>query len=513
MSTQKRILKTSLIVSLIAFLGYILALVKNIIIAYLFGAKGVTDAYLVATTLPELLVLPLGGAILNALIPVFIEYREKNEEDAWRMISPIINITLISSIVVVGVCFILSPWIISLIAPGLTSSLRSLSVHLFKILLPSVIFLMLGSILTGILNSYYCFNIPTIATSVPTLAIILSAILLTPRLGISSLAIGSLLGSVFVFLLQLIFIFKRKVGYYWLSVDFNHEGIKRITRMALAIILVIAISKINVIIDRIMASFLAEGSISVLNYGFTLVGMIHTVFLLSVATVSYPSMSKEALQKDVSAYQKIVRDAYKIIALIAIPASVGLMILSQPIISLLYQRGAFDVYASLESGKVLFFYSIGLFFMGLNTILARAFLSIKETMIFVKIGFLSFFSNIILNFVLMKLMGVTGLALSTSFAYIIIVGCWFMSLRGKGYFDFNREDFSYLAKIIAASFIMGAVVFLLKIIEIPLNRVVWLCLLILGGAWTYFMSLWILKVEEVNATLRIFSRCLKNYNI
>ncbi|MDP3014573.1 MAG: murein biosynthesis integral membrane protein MurJ, partial [Candidatus Subteraquimicrobiales bacterium] len=253
-----------------------------------------------------------------------------------------------------------------------------LALLLTRIMFPAVLFMALAGLAMGILNSYEHFTAPAIAPVLWNLVIILMVVFASSRWGVVSLALGITLGSLVQFLFQLPFIRKREARYS-LILNWRHPGVKEVGALIIPVVLSLASTEINVVVDTRFASTLVTGSIASLGYAVRLWTLPISLFAIAAATVLFPSFSRLAAKGDIKGLRQTFSQGIRMVFSILIPASVGLMVLCIPIVRLIFERGEFTKTSTLFTAGALFYYSIGIFAAGGLHLVNRTFYSIKDT--------------------------------------------------------------------------------------------------------------------------------------
>ena len=280
-------------------------------------------------------------------------------------------------------------------------------------------------------------------------------------------------------------------------------------QIALPVILGASVNQINVLVDRTLASGLAIGGISALNYANRIDGFVQGMVVASISTVMYPMNSKMAAEGNIKGLKSSVSEAINLINLLVIPATVGAMLFAEPIVNLLFGRGAFDLEALTMTTSALFFYSIGMLGYGLRQIISRAFYSMQDTKTPVINASIAVVINIILNLVLSRFLGIGGLALATSISALICTGLLFISFRKKmGAFGLKDMVISGI-KIISASLVMGMVARLTnQLLQKYVSADLALLVAIGIGAGIYFVMILFMKIKEVDNMVDAMKRRL-----
>ena len=432
-------------------LSRILGLVREVVVADQFGASGAYDAYLIAFFIPHFLRRLLAeGALSNAFIPLYKEQLEQGRSKADHFASTVLSAALLvfPFIVILGELF--APFLVPLLADGFDAAQQTLAVELSRLTFPFIMLVGLAAIVMGILNSHGQFFGPALAPVMLNVGIIVS-VLVFRGLEATSLAIGVLLGGSAQLLMQLPLL-KGKFKFRW-NLNWKDEHLRQMLKLVLPGILGLAVVQINVLVDNKLASHLEEGSISALQFAIRLFQLPLGVFAVAISTAIFPRLSgiaKNALPP--------LRQGVLLCALILIPASVGLWILAEDLIRLLFEHGAFTPDDTARTLHALQFYVIGLVPYGLVTVLTRAFYSLKDGKSPVIISATAVAVNVIFALLLVGSMGVGGLALSTSIAgWAQLALTWIQlsrSLKGSLIQGIGKP----LTKSLFATALMGAAV-------------------------------------------------------
>lgn len=399
-----------------SILSKILGIFREIITAYFFGTTSYLDAYLIATTIPNFIMhLIVGSTFLVAFINLFNKLIYKNDENqAWRFASNIINLSIIIfGLILIPFSILFAGWIVKLFAPGFSKSTYELSVSLTRIMLPSMIFFVLTTISQGILNSYEHFTAPGLKSIILNLTMILVIVLGYKIFGIYSLAIGFLLASVFQFIVQIPVLIPR-IKIYFFSINFLDKNFQYFFTLFLPLSIVMGINQLNILVDRIIASTLFEGSISALSYSSHLMEASENIFGVSLATVIFPRLSSLSFKNQSEEFENLITKSLSVLFYSTLPITFGFIFFGKPIITILFQRGNFNIMSTNMTNKALVYYSFAAFFMSANYVLIRTLYVLEKVKITVIISSVSLILNIILNILLSRLIGIGGITLATS---------------------------------------------------------------------------------------------------
>ena len=357
-------------------------------------------------------------------------------------------------------------------------------------------------VFAGYLRGHENYIAPALI-GLPMNIIIIGSLFISTGTSIYVIAVGSVIATASQLLILLPYI--RKVGYHYKPIiDFKDEHLKTMVLIALPIIAGASVNQINILIDRTLASGIAVGGISALNYANRLNGFVQGLFVASITTVMYPMISKMAAEDNLKGLKNTISEAISIISLLVIPATVGAMIFSEEIVSLLFGRGAFTLEEIKMTGAALFYYSIGMIAFGLRDILSRAFYALQDTKTPMINASIAVVINIVLNIILSKYLGIGGLALATSISAIIGTGLLFITLRRKiGGFGLKEISKSFI-KISFASVVMGFIALgSFNFLKQDSRESLALIIAIGVGAIVYGVLVYFMRIPEVERTLEL----------
>ena len=454
MKRKKEILSGALFMMMGTMLSRILGLVRESVMAYLFGATPIYDAFLIAFLVPNLLRQLLAeGALSSSFIPVFNERLVKEgRNSAWRLFNLLLSTLLVLFLALLFIGYLILPYLVKGLAPGFSPQVYHLCLSLSKVTLPFIAFISFAALSMGILNSFGNFFIPGIAPIFFNISIIALSLFFYKSLGIYSVALGATIGGALQWIFQMIWV--RKLGWkFHPIIDLKDEGLRKICLMMLPLTLGLAINQVQNLADKIIASLISPGGISVLNYAFRLYQLPMGIFAVSFSTVALPLLSRDALAESMEEFEETLSSALKLALFVMVPASIFLFLFSGDLIKLIFYRGSFTHWAFKNTSMTLKFYSLGLAFAGLTHILLRSFYALKNTRTPVFISILVVFINVILNFLFGKIFGPPGLALATSVAFAIN----FCLLRWKllSYYKVNFRLVRFLGVLLFPSVILG----------------------------------------------------------
>jgi putative peptidoglycan lipid II flippase len=361
-------------------------------------------------------------------------------------------------VIITAAGWLLSPYLVPLVAPGFPRDISALAGDLTGITLLTIVFLGLASLLSGIFYSYERFGCPGMVKTAQNVTNVVALIVLAPFIGIYALAVSAVLGAVAQVLVQAPIVWKFR-AYYKPRVDLKSPALRHMGRVSLPLFLGASGTRLGKVTDRIFASLLQSGSLSALSYGHRLTYAAFELFVDSLTTVLFPFLSKKAAVEGHEELGQRLSKCLRMLFWIVFPLSVGIVLLHEPVVRLVYQRGAFDENSVSLTGQAVMFYAVGLWAYSLSNVLSFAFYSVQQTKAPVAIGLVRLAIKILLSFLLVGPMGHAGLALAESLSFIVKAGLLFIFLPVELRRIEYRPVFASFGTTVAASGAMGIIVF------------------------------------------------------
>ncbi len=402
-----KLIKTTFLVMFATALSRVIGYVREVVVAAYYGTGFEVDAYRVAIQLPNLFRLIMGDTVIAAaFIPIFSSYLAKNrEEEGWEVSSRIIVLTSILMIVLTLLGEIFALPLIRVLAPGFAEKpeTMSLAISLTRIMFPALIFMVLGGLFSGILNSYKIFFRPAISPVIWNLVIISFIVVFSGLYGIYAFATGLLVASILQSVIQTpFFAFRKKL--FKLKADFRHPDVIRFLVLLTPIIISSATSNINTIIDTRFASYLTTGVVAALGYAIRIYLVPAGVFGVAVSTVLFPRLSEfEALNEE-EKFRENLSYGMRVLVYIMFPVTSFFFFFALPMVRILFERGAFKYSDSLLTAAPLAMYSLGLIAYSLTTLLSRAYYSKQDSKTPLYIAGISIIVNYFGDWFFMKVM-------------------------------------------------------------------------------------------------------------
>lgn len=424
MSEKKKISAATAVMGAATGLSRIAGLVRDMVVASLFGAGFGTDAFFMAFTIPNLLRRFFAeGALTAAFVPTFSTvYHKDGTAEAQR----VANICWTLLILVMAGVTLVGIWASPLIVRGIGAGYGAVAGKLVltdllnRLMFPYIFFVSLLALITGILNVLGHYFFPSFSTVLLNLSMIACALLLSPFFPVQpiiALAIGVLVGGVLQLAIQFP-VLRRKGILLRFDFHFTHPAVKRVARLMLPGLAGVAIYQINVVVSRLLASFLPEGSVSYLYYGQRLFELPQGVFVVSLAQAVLPAMSRQAAVGDREGLKESLRFSLVLVSIVTLPAAAGLMVCAVPVYSLFFMRGAFSYLDVSQTAMALCAYAPGLLFVGVSRILVPTFYALQDTRTPVWISFWTLVVNALLGVLLMGPLRHVGLALALSLSSV-----------------------------------------------------------------------------------------------
>lgn len=523
-NNNNTIAKSATAVGLAVMCSRVLGLVREQIFAGLFGAGVTYDAFVVAFRIPNLLRDLFGeGALSAAFVTVFTAYdTTRPQEDTRRLASNVLTFILILLSLLTLLAVYFSGPLVHLLAPdfSLTAGKAELTEKLTRIMLPFLVFISLSAVVMGMLNTKGKFFIPAMASSFFNLGSIVGGVSLAfilPRYGqpaIVGMAIGTLVGGMMQLGIQIPALLKT--GFRYRPVlDLGDPGLHRILRLMIPATIGLSATQINIFVNTNFASTCGDGAVSWLYYAFRLVQLPIGVFGVALSIAMLPVLAKQAAEKDIEKMKKTMISSLTLVFALTLPATAWLMLLSEPIIRIIFERGAFTPFDTTATAQTLTFFSIGLFAYSANKVLVPAFYALDKTKYPVIASFLAVAFNIVIVYFTIDQFQHLAIAFSTSCTMLINFTFLMVVLyRSMGGYPLTALIMA-LAKIGAACFGLTVTVLLLKPFLISLlagnliQQASGLSLLFFTSGTSYAILLYFLQLDEMNILFQKIADKLK----
>lgn len=446
----------------------VLGLVRDTVMAYLFGAGGQMDAYNVAFRFPNLVRdLFAEGAMSAAFVPTFTRHLSPDSrERAWRLGNLVITALLgaTSILVLLGIVFAQPLTTFFAGAYAAVPGKLELTTQLTRVMFPFLTLVAVAAAFMGMLNALHRFFVPALSPALFNVGSILTTIALVPVMPMVGLpaimapAIGVLVGGLGQVVAQWPLL--RREGFRFRPViDFKDPGLREVLALMGPGVLGLAAVQINILVNTSLATRAGDGPASWLNYAFRLMYLPIGLFGVSIATAALPSLSRHAARDDVHEVRQTISHGLRLMLMLNVPATVGLVALATPIVGMIFERGRFSAADTAATAAALAFYAPGLIGYSAVKIAAPSFYALRDSRTPALVSMATVAVNVVLNITLARLIGYKGLALGTALAALFNAGSLLYVLRRRlGGLD-ERAITTALGKIALASLVMGAVAF------------------------------------------------------
>lgn len=499
--------QTALLMAIFTLGMKVIGFIREMVLANYYGAGIITDSYVMAQSIPNMLFASLFSAVAISYMPTFSKkYELEGEAEANLFTSKVLNILVIISGISVLLGFLCPDLLVGFFAPEFSFEQSALTERYLRITMCLLLFSSVSTLLEAYLQ-YKGVFLPQIIMGYTQSAAVIVFTIISAYTSHYYLAFGILAGNIVRCLC--IVMLSRKKGLRYTSNWKLGEVTKTIVALALPIFIGGSVAQINAFVDKSLASGLVEGSVAALNYANLISTMIQTVTATVLVTLIYPKLTQANSLQDYDRVNNIMELGMSVVFIIAVPCTLGAMVYSEPVIQAVYERGAFDASASALTAPAFFGYSVGILFLSLNLLLTKLYYSMGDTKTPVGYGIVSALVNIVLNFVLVVPLQQGGLALATSIAAGVNTVQLYFGLRRKYPQIQLLRSKRKVVKILgatAAAVAVSKVAYgvLIGIESIP--GLISLGLAVCVAAVVYLVLLIVCKIDEVTLIKDLFHR-------
>ncbi|OGW61614.1 MAG: hypothetical protein A2V83_00680, partial [Nitrospirae bacterium RBG_16_64_22] len=412
------------IVGLVAVsgLGYVLSFAKNLVIAGIFGAGKETDALFVTMGLPEVLFFAVNGAVYLSLVTLYNREMEAGRAAAAaRLAGATVNLVFVGGAILGAASYMGAPYLVWVLAPGFPLETQELTVRLIRLTSFSFAFVGVWSTLTALANARERFFVPALIHNIPNAVIIGGLLVLSSSWGIGVAAGGYTVGYAVAVILLVTWIFWRREARLDFRAGLSPGVLYPVVALSVPFVAASLLNKLMITVSRFFASYLPEGSVAILTFAYVPVNFVHNVLTVSFLTVLFARLTVIAGRGEADRVGELVDRAARHIAILMIPAGVFLAVLAEPVIRLVFERGAFGAEATTEAAWTLMFYAPEMVALGWLSLFLRASFARGEVYLYLKAMVAAFLVNAGLGALLGPKLGVAGLALALVLA--TFVGC------------------------------------------------------------------------------------------
>lgn len=528
--TKKRLAVAAAFLVIATAGSRVLGLIREIAQVYYLGLGDQMSAFTAAQKLPNLIRALLADAALSAaFIPVFSGLIEKGKRrEAWQLAYTVSVIVAVGLGIVSVLGMIFAPQVVKFVAPGFKPQMIPLTISLTRIMFPQLVALGLAGIAMGILNAYDHFSTPAIAPIVWNLIIIVGLVAFSfitgyrtadggiKDSGFQILAWATVVGTVVQLLIQLPSVWKRR----WheagerLRLNFRDPALWQMAKILGPVMISLGIINFNALVDTQFASLLSDkGAVAYIDKAFRLFQLPQGVFAIAIGTVLFPALSRHATSERFKEFREDLSLGIRQILFLTLPFSAFFIVLSLPTVRLIYEHGSQVNASEIASvGTALTFFSVGMAFVSVNTLLNRAFYSIRKSWVPLTVGVANLALNALLDWALYRPLGVGGITLSTSLVSIFNFFALLVLLNPRiGGVDGRRVAWS-AARMLIALIPLSAVAYVVWwALDASLGRNLWAQVVSTGVAYlsggaVYLGAAWAMRIPEVRDVLQIVRR-------
>jgi putative peptidoglycan lipid II flippase len=529
--SNQQIARAALVVLMGFLASGILGLVRTAIISATFGTGDALDAFVWAQRFPELIfVLVAGGALGSSFIPVYARIREQDTAQAWRLASAVMTLSTLAAGLLSLIVVLLAPAIVrSLLAPAAAPDVQALTADMMRIMMITPLVFSISGLLMGILHAHQLFFLPSLAISMNNIGLMIGALVIAPALppaagvaqvgsaNVYGLAYGAVLSAVLHLLVQLPGL-RRIDARLQPLFDYRLPGVAAVLRLMGPRVLGLGVVQVNFLVNAMFTSGMVSGSAAALVTAFTLMFFALGVIGQSLGSAVFPSLSALAAASDMAGFKDRLASALRSVLFLAFPATAALILLAEPLITVLFERGEWTAESTAATAWALAFYATGMAGFALLEVLSRAFYALEDTWTPVKIGLVAMIANIVLSILFIQFIGdpaslargpFAGLALANALTTNLeALALWGLLRRRIGSVN-DRQVLRGAGKALAAALGMGGALWLLLTLLSAQSALVMLVAAGLVGGSVFFGLSLLLGLEEARAVPMMFLRRLR----
>lgn len=496
---MKNMKKSAMILFVLMILSKFLGVLRETVLAYFYPVGIYTDAYIQASSIPNVIFGIVAAGLVSTFIPVFSRAMDRGgEKEAKKFMDNTLTIVFFLTLILLIFGLLFTEPLVKLMSLGLKDEGLQIAIDFTRITLFTLLTNGVYSIFSGYHQYEGRFYVTPVTGFFLNIIVISSIVVSSMMSNPIILVYGVLLGSV----IQLIFAYviaKVKGGYkYRFSFDLKNQYLKPMLVMAGPIILGQSVNQINITIDKSIATMIGTGAATIINYATKISDAIFSLFVGSLTTVMYPTIIKQASRKEYDEMKGTIIEIMNLVSLIVIPATIGLIVLSKPVVQIYNINGKLSPETAQLIQYALIGATIGLFGMSIKDVLVRSFYSLNDSMTPVISSIVTVVLNVVLDLILGKYFGVTGLTMATSISVTVGMFMLYVSLTKKIGGLKTRKLVNTVLKITASSVVMGIVVFVVYkvLIATSIPGIITLGISAMIGVIIYVIGIYIFKIEE-----------------
>jgi putative peptidoglycan lipid II flippase len=476
------------------------SMLRDLVIANLFGDSYMADAYIAAMTIPNAIILFMLTGMKDAFLPSYYKYEKLGK--GFSHLTNIVKGTFwISAIIAIGGA-LLSPLLIRWFYPDFNQHGTEIAIWTAVIYFISVAIVGINAVYEGYFDAQKKFSFSTFSQTIVVICTIGGALLLHRQIGIYSIPLGYFVGTVISFLIKLFYLGPRNFMLWQQPLD--RKEVTSFYLIFLPVGLTIAVGQVNLFVNTLFAARLGEGVVANLNYAFRLVNIPQAIFGVTIATIVFPLLAEAKAKDDMHLFKKGIEKGLIFMFLFLAPTVAGMLVLMKELVQVVYQRGAFTDTATALTSEYAMFYVGSVLFYSIQAVIAKGFYTLEKGHYILRVGIISIICNIIFNAILSKAMGAAGLALSTSLVGLVYSTITFTTLyKISGGFRLSLIVKEY-GKVLLASVFMAVVLLGIEG-QFQISRIgtfPYLIVMILLGAAVYFAGLKLLRSNSLQELLQ-----------
>lgn len=472
-------------------------MLRDVTIGYYFGSSAITDAYFAAMTIPTAIILFMLTGMKGAFLPSYYKYEKDNK--GFSHLTNVVKGTFGIGAIISLIGIVASPYIIRFFYPSFTDKAAEVAVWTLIIYFLSVVLVGVNAVYEGYFDAKKKFSFSTFSQTIVVICTIGSMVIMHQHIGIYSVPLGYLVGTVLSLLLKILYLKPTKFMNWKQKLDFKEVQMFYI--IFLPVGLTIAVGQINMFINTLFAAGLGEGVVTNLNYAFRLVNIPQAIFGVVIATIIFPILAEAKSKSNDTMFKDGLEKGLSFMFLFLAPAVAGMVLLMKPLVQIVYERGAFDAVATSLTSEYAIFYIGSVLFYSIQAVIAKGFYTLEKGHFILRVGIFSILLNIIFNAILSKWMGPAGLALSTSLVGFFYSAITFTTLyKLVGGFNLKRIGSEYAKIALSTLCMVGLLLFVIQYLE-GLGNVFYIIIAAIIGAPVYFIALIVLKSESLKEIL------------
>ncbi|MCM1213734.1 MAG: murein biosynthesis integral membrane protein MurJ [Lachnospiraceae bacterium] len=502
---MNRLLKSSFLLIAGMLLTKILSFARDIVLSYKYGASSISDIYIATSALPTNIIAGIMAAIAIAYVPIYNKIHIQNNGEVNVFTSNCLNVVLAFSVVIYALLMFFTEEFIYVFLGGMNAAFLPMAVGWTKIMGASILFMGISGVFQGYLQAHQSFLIIGICPAVTYIVMIISVLISTEDY-LFPLSMGVLLGNVLYF--ALLWGGSRKYGLRYCGHSKAKKSyLSEFGRLVFPILFSQLLTDVNILIDKRLASGLAPGSITALDYGSKVSSMIYAVIVNPTAGAFFPMLTESLAKKKETLIKDKLIQIFKIVALVVIPITALAFVMARPVIEVLFNRGAFDTEAVNLTAVALQAYLLGVIPIGFRIILEKIYFALSDSHTPMINSAMGIICNIVLNFILIRYFAHIGLALATSIAAWLCVLLYYIRLKRKVDFVSLKPVKGELIKIIIATIIMSIFVYMINVVLMKLQIMqnvvlVRVAVCTIMGVFSYCILLWVLKSSSLIESMK-----------